>query len=141
MESGGNSVAGARGSDVKRIARLDIAIVDPDEAVRTSLTALLVDDLKRVAHFDSAEDFLPTLPDASPACLIAEVYLPGISGIELIEALTEAGYDIPTILIATRADVAMAVRGIRAGAVEYFEKPFIDAKLRPRVRALIGRKR
>ncbi len=117
-----------------------IAVVDPDPAVRSGLDALLGDMAKEICYYDSAEEFLRATADHVPDCLITEVWLPGISGVELLEQLKGAGHDVPTILLAREGDVAMAVRGIRAGATEYIEKPYVESRLRQSIRSILSRR-
>lgn len=117
-----------------------ICIIDPDAAVREGLNALFSDLGAEIRCFDSAEAFLARNEQDAPACLITEVQLPGMSGIELFEKLKGRGNIIPTILLAIDGEVASAVRSIRAGAVDYFEKPFIDRALYRRVAAIVGGK-
>jgi FixJ family two-component response regulator len=116
-----------------------VAVVDPDQAVRAGLDELLGDLVTEICHYDSAEEFLRATADHVPDCLITEVWLPGISGVELLERLNEAGHHVPTILLARDGDVAMAVRGIRAGAAEYIEKPYVDSRLRQSIRSILAR--
>lgn len=117
-----------------------VAVVDPDPAVRDGLDALLGDLATEICHYGSAEEFLRISSDHAPDCLITEVWLPGISGVELLERLNEAGRHVPTILLARDGDVAMAVRGIRAGAAEYIEKPWVDSRLRQSIRSILARR-
>ena len=119
-------------------AENSICIIDPDPAVRDALRTRLVDLGPEIRCFDSAEAFLGWDGSDSTACLICEVHLSGMSGIELFEELKARGNIIPTILLAVDGEVAAAVRAIRAGAVDYFEKPFIDRALYRRVAAIVG---
>jgi FixJ family two-component response regulator len=116
-----------------------VAVVDPDQTVRAGLDELLGDLATEICHYDSAEEFLRATAEHVPDCLITEVWLPGISGVELLERLNEAGRHVPTILLARDGDVAMAVRGIRAGAAEYIEKPYVDSRLRQSIRSILAR--
>lgn len=91
----------------------------------------------RVETFASAEDLLARGRLEPPACVVTEVHLPGISGIELQARLKERGVDLPVIVLAARSDVAMAVRALRAGAVDFIEKPFVDRILTRRIQQAI----
>lgn len=133
----GRTVAGVKNQQGTKASC--IAVVDPDPTVRSGLDALLGDMARDICHYDSAEEFLRSTADHVPDCLITEVWLPGISGVELLEQMNEAGHSVPTILLAREGDVAMAVRGIRAGAAEYIEKPYVDSRLRQSIRSILSR--
>lgn len=133
----GQAAAGAKNHQGTKASC--VAVVDPDPTVRDGLDALLGDLASEICHYDSAEEFLRTTGEHIPDCLITEVWLPGISGVELLEQLNEAGHHVPTILLARDGDVAMAVRGIRAGAAEYIEKPWVDSRLRQSIRSILAR--
>ena len=135
----GERQAGAGANNHKGTQSSCIAVVDPDPTVREGLDILLGDLASEICHYDSAEEFLRSAAHHVPDCLITEVWLPGISGVELLERLNEAGHHVPTILLAREGDVAMAVRGIRAGAAEYIEKPWIDSRLRQSIRTILSR--
>jgi len=106
-----------------------ICIIDPDTGTQRSFASLLGGLEAEIRVFASAEDFLAAQGSTPPACLIAEVRLPGLSGLELFDTLKSAGKDVPTILVASRGEVASAVTALRAGAVDYFEKPIVDRTL------------
>lgn len=115
-------------------------MVDDDEGVERSFRLLL-----GVLHFDvecfhSAEDLLARLPDRTPDCLIAEVYLPGMSGIELLRELRARRLKIPVIVMATHADVPLAVEAMQLGAMDFIEKPFVDRVLVSRVRQALAQR-
>jgi FixJ family two-component response regulator len=115
-----------------------IGIVDGDAAVRDSLCILLATLDTRVQTYASAEEFLRELPSQALKCLITEVHLPGMSGLELLDKLHALGVYIPTIVLATHSDVPLAVRAMRIGAVDFLDKPFIERALLARVRQLLG---
>jgi FixJ family two-component response regulator len=106
-----------------------VCIVDPDPAVRRSVAALLQALGAQVEGYATAREFLARLPSAMPACLVAENRLPDMSGIALLQELRARGLRIPTILLSTDADVSGAVTAMRAGAVDFIEKPSIDRAL------------
>lgn len=101
-----------------------VHIVDDDEAIRESLTLLLdASGVKARAHA-SAEAFLDTPDLAGPGCVIADVRMPGMSGLELQTMLSRRRIALPVIIITGHGDVAMAVLALKAGAVDFIEKPF-----------------
>ena len=116
-----------------------ICIVDQNADAVDALTAMLKDLGAEIHVYDSAESFLDALEDgaAMPACLIAEIELPGMTGLELLEVLRERGNEPPTVMVASDARVSLAVRAMRAGVIDYFEKPFIEPRLRGLVRSLV----
>ena len=84
--------------------------------------------------FDSAEACLEGLNGYSPACLITEVALPGMDGIDLLDHLRSLGISTPTIFLATEGSISAAVRAMRSGAVDYIEKPFVARQLVHRIK-------
>ena len=121
------------------IGNRSICIVDDNADAVAALTGMLKDLGAEIRVYESAESFLAALEAglAMPACLIAEVELPGMSGLDLLEALRERGNEPPTVMVASDARVSLAVRAMRAGVVDYFEKPFIEPRLRGLVRSLV----
>lgn len=106
-----------------------VFIVDDEEAVRDSLQWLLESSGLTVALFDSAEAFLSSYQPDQPGCLVVDVRMPGMSGLELQEQLAEQHYAIPVIFITGHGDVPMAVQAVKHGAVDFLEKPFNDKAL------------
>ena len=110
-----------------------VYVVDDDEAVRDSLGWLLEANGFRVRSFESAEAFLEMLRapqgPAPVSCLVLDVRMPGMSGIELHEELLRAGRDIPLVFVTGHGDVPMAVASMKKGAADFLEKPFNDAQL------------
>ncbi len=115
-----------------------IYVVDADPAVRDSLDSLLTLHGFRVEAYGSATEFLDASPAAAHACLVTEVHLPDMSGIELLDRLRRRGLGLPVIFIANRSDVPTAVRAIRSGAADFLEKPFLDRALLQRTRELLA---
>lgn len=110
-----------------------VFIVDDDRSFREALTGLLRAVGWRVLHFDSAEGFLSAkLPD-SPACLILDLQLPGISGLDLQEELAAKGGP-PVVFISGHVDIPASVRAIRGGALEFLLKPFDQQELLDAIR-------
>ncbi len=116
-----------------------VYIVDDDSAVRNALDSLIRSVGFRVQTFASAHDFLRgKLPDA-PGCLVLDVRLPGLSGLDLQHELTAADIHIPIIFITGHGDIPMSVRAMKAGAVEFLTKPFREQDLLDAIQqALIG---
>ena len=106
-----------------------VFIVDDEEAVRDSLQWLLESSGLSVALFDSAEAFLSSYQPDQPGCLVVDVRMPGMSGLELQEHLAAQHYSIPVIFITGHGDVPMAVQAVKHGAVDFLEKPFNDKEL------------
>lgn len=106
-----------------------VFIVDDDEAICQSLR-LLIDDIGlEVRTFNSARQFLAEHDPSQPSCLVLDVRMSGMSGLELQSRLRELGIEIPTIIITGHGDVPMAVEAMKAGALDFIEKPFRDQVL------------
>ncbi|HTP24762.1 MAG TPA: response regulator transcription factor [Anaeromyxobacteraceae bacterium] len=106
-----------------------VFVVDDDESVREALKSLLRSVGLRVEVFASAPEFLARPRSEGPACLVLDVRLPGLSGIELQRALVERNLYIPIVFLTGHGDIPMTVRAIKAGAVEFLTKPFHDQEL------------
>ena len=102
-----------------------VYIVDPDEAVRDSLEKLFRLQKFSVRSFSSAEAFLESYNGNKTGCLIVEFDLPGLSGLDLLESLSRREIDLPAIVLSGQGDVSNAVRALRAGAIDFVEKPFV----------------
>ena len=122
-----------------RMERL-ISIVDDDAAIRDSVRMLLESAGYTVQVFASAVSFLAN-GNMEGGCVIADIRMPGMSGLELQEELVRRGIDIPVIIITGHGDIPLAVRAMKAGALDFIEKPFDDDRiLNSAVRALdVGR--
>jgi FixJ family two-component response regulator len=114
-----------------------VYIVDDDEAVLDSLRWLLEANRYTVATFARAEDFLASYEPARTACLILDVRMPGMSGLELQEQLVARGANLPILFITGHGDVPMAVETMKKGAVDFIEKPFNDVDLRASVERML----
>jgi FixJ family two-component response regulator len=106
-----------------------VFVVDDDTSVRTALKRLIKSLGFKVETFDSAQAFLKHGPHDGPACLVLDVRMPEMSGIELQEQLTSAGFAMPIIFITGHGNIPMSVKAMKAGAVDFIEKPFEDQKL------------
>jgi RNA polymerase sigma factor (sigma-70 family) len=118
-----------------------VFVVDDDAALRESLRWLIESVGLRVATYDSAQSFLAEYDPARPGCLVLDIRMPGQSGLELQEKLRERGSDIPIIVITAYAEVPMAVRAFKAGAVDFIEKPFSDQVLLDRIQQAVEKDR
>jgi len=101
-----------------------VYIVDDDEAVRDSLSILLASKAYAVKSFESASEFLAAAPSLPAGCAIVDIRMPEMDGLELQQCLIERGLDFPLIIITGHGDVPLAVRAMKAGAVDFIEKPF-----------------
>ena len=114
-----------------------VHIIDDDQALRESLAFLLRTHQLEVRSFDSAKTFLDALPDASLGCVITDIRMPGMSGIDLLRQLKELKVSVPVIVITGHGDVSLAVEAMKIGAADFFEKPFNDDQLVASVRAAL----
>jgi FixJ family two-component response regulator len=116
-----------------------VYIVDDDPDIRDSLRFLLKTVGLRTATFSSAAEFIGGYRCVGPSCLVLDVRMPGTSGLDLLERLTAGGVRIPVIFITAYADVPMAVRAMKSGAVEFLEKPFNGQLLLEKVQRAVKR--
>ena len=100
-----------------------IIVVDDDDLVREAIRAVLEDDGRVVETYSSCEAFLESFHPNKSACLLIDAYLPGMSGLELLERLRNDGHSLPAIMVTGNADVSMAVQAMKAGALDFIEKP------------------
>lgn len=114
-----------------------VAIVDDDESVRVALQGMMKSVGLSAQAFASAEDFLNSGLQHRTACLIADIRMPGMSGLELQAKLNAEHCRIPTIFITAHGDAKMRLQALRAGAVEFLAKPFDDEVLLENVRAAL----
>jgi two-component system CheB/CheR fusion protein len=113
-----------RSADASRaLGASKIIVVDDDERVRKAICAVLEDDGHLVESYSSCETFLEGFRSDNSACLLIDAYLPGMSGLDLLQKLHNDGHRLPAILITGNADVAMAVKAMKAGALDFIEKP------------------
>lgn len=103
-----------------------VFLVDDDEAICRSLGLLIEDIGLKPQAFTSAQDFLNAYDPAQPGCLVLDVRMSGMSGLELQTRLNELGIRIPTVIMTGHGDVPMAVEAMKAGALDFVEKPFRD---------------
>ena len=106
-----------------------ISIVDDDDSVRQALKSLIDSVGFRAEVFDSGEKFLNSPVLSQTDCLIADVRMPGMSGLELQDRLSAAGRSIPIVFISAHDDREARARGLRAGAIDFLQKPFSEDSL------------
>ncbi len=111
-----------------------VFVVDDDQAMRNSLKWLIESVAMNVETYESADAFIHSYYPGRSGCLLLDVRMPGMSGLELQEYLTSNQIAIPVIIITGHADVSMAVRAMKSGAVDFIEKPFNDELLLESIR-------
>jgi two-component system, LuxR family, response regulator FixJ len=116
-----------------------VYVIDDDDAVRQSLEFLLKTVNINVRGFDSAKAFLEALPSIKSGCIITDVRMPEITGIDLLRRVKESGLDIPVIVITGHGDISLAVDAMKIGAVDFLEKPFDDDLLVAAVRSALNK--
>jgi two-component system, LuxR family, response regulator FixJ len=116
-----------------------VFIVDDDDAVRSSLRLLLKSVGLSAVAYPSARDFLSAWNPDQPSCLVLDVRMPGMSGLELQEELNRRGAIVPVIFITGHGDIPMAVEAMQHGAFDFLQKPFRDQDLIDRIQKAITR--
>jgi two-component system response regulator FixJ len=106
-----------------------VHVIDDDEAVRESLSLLLETAGRSVRTYASATAFLGALPNAGAGCVLTDVQMPGLNGLELQRRLAELGIKLPVIIMTGQGDVAIAVEALKAGARDFLEKPLDEGQL------------
>ena len=110
-----------------------VFVVDDDDAVRDSLMDLVDSVGLRAEAFPNAQVFLNAYDDSRSGCLVLDIRMPGMSGLELQERLSELNSSLPIIFITGHGDIPMAVRAMQLGAVDFIQKPFRDQELLDRI--------
>jgi RNA polymerase sigma factor (sigma-70 family) len=118
-----------------------VFVIDDDDSVRRGLERLLRSVGLEVEAFASSREFIARAQPDRPACIVLDLRLPGASGLEVQETLARAGREIPIIFISGYADVASSVRALKAGAIDFLQKPFSDQALLDIVHEALGRSR
>jgi two-component system CheB/CheR fusion protein len=103
--------------------RPTVFVVDDDPAVRTALMGVLADDGLQAEAYADGESFLAAYRNGVEGCLLVDAYMPGMSGIDLLERLRRDGHSLPALMITGQSDVHMAVTAMKAGALDFIEKP------------------
>jgi two-component system, LuxR family, response regulator FixJ len=116
-----------------------VHVIDDDEAVRDSLAFLLKSARLIVRSYASAVVFLNSIGDVGPGCIITDVRMPDVSGVDLLRRLKTLATGLPVIVITGHGDVPLAVEAMKLGAVEFLEKPFDDEALLAAVKAALNR--
>ena len=116
-----------------------VHIVDDDEAMRDSLLFLLDSAGLEARAYDSAVSFLEVLPTLEPGCILTDVRMPQVGGLEMVRRVKAAGVDLPVIVMTGHADLALAIEAMRAGVVDFLEKPFEDEALLSALHSALGR--
>lgn len=101
-----------------------VYVVDDDESIRELLDWLMKRNGLRVETFPSAKSFLKSWKDVGPACLVLDLYMPDMGGLDVQQYLIDHGISIPVVFLSGRADVSKAVAAVKGGAVDFIEKPF-----------------
>ncbi len=120
-------------------SNLVVHVIDDDDAVRDSLAFLLRTAQMDVRTYETAAAFLANIKPFLPGCVITDVRMPEMTGIELLRRLRESGNDIPVIIITGHGDIPLAVEAMKYGAADFFEKPFDDDALLKSVRSALNR--
>ena len=116
-----------------------VFIIDDDAAVRASIQDLLESCGLRSVSFGTAEEFLRSELNGEPRCLVLDVSLPGISGLDFQRRLADAGFQIPIIFVTGHGDIPMTVKAMKSGAMEFLTKPFLDRDLLDAIRQALDR--
>jgi two-component system response regulator FixJ len=115
-----------------------VHVIDDDEAVRRSLALLLFSAGRTVRTYASAECFLEALPQTMDGCVVVDVRMPGMDGLQLQEHLTTLGVHLPVVVVTGHADIALAVRAMKAGARDFIEKPYTNERMIEAVTAALA---
>jgi FixJ family two-component response regulator len=118
-----------------------IFVIDDDAGVRAAIQGLLKSAGFRCECFETAEEFLRGNRPDGPSCLVLDVSLPGVSGLEFQRELAHAGFQIPIIFITGHGDIPMTVKAMKSGAVEFLTKPFQDQALLDAIKQALDRDR
>ena len=118
-----------------------VFVVDDDAGVRAAIQGLLKSAGLRCESFRSAEEFLRRNQPDGPSCLVLDISLPGVNGLEFQRELADAGFQIPIIFITGHGDIPMTVKAMKSGAVEFLTKPFVDQELLDAIEQALERDR
>jgi len=118
-----------------------VFVIDDDASVRASIQGLLKSVRLQCAPFETAEEFLRNRPPDGPSCLVLDVNLPGVNGLDFQRQLADAGIQIPIIFVTGHGDIPMTVRAMKSGAAEFLTKPFEDQDLLNAIQQALDRDR
>jgi two-component system response regulator FixJ len=116
-----------------------VHVIDDDEALRDSLAFLLGSARLKVRTYESAVEFLKSIAGVEPGCVITDVRMPDVSGVDLLRRLRASEVSLPVIVITGHGDVPLAVEAMKLGAIEFLEKPFDDDVLLAAVKSALSR--
>jgi two-component system response regulator FixJ len=119
---------------------MHVHVIDDDDAARDSLAFLLDCAGLSARTYASADLFLKAKPPLDDACIVTDIRMPGLSGIELMQALKDQGANAPIIVITGHADVPLAIQAMKAGAAEFIEKPFSDDTILGAIKGVMARR-
>src|SRR6266851_3090801 len=118
-----------------------VFVIDDDAGVRASIQGLLKSASLRSESFGTAEEFLRRKRPDGPSCLVLDVSLPGVNGLDFQRQLGDAGIQIPIIFVTGHGDIPMTVKAMKSGAVEFLTKPFLDQALLDAIHQALDRDR
>jgi two-component system response regulator FixJ len=118
-------------------SKVKVYVIDDDEAMRDSLNFLLDSAGLAVTLFETAQQFLDALPGLDFGCVVSDVRMPGIDGIELLRRMKAAQSKFPILIMTGHGDVPLAVQAMKLGAIDFMEKPFDDDRLSGMIEAAI----
>jgi two-component system, LuxR family, response regulator FixJ len=118
-----------------------VFLVDDDRGIRDSLRWLVESVGLQLIAYPSAQDFLDAFRPDTPGCLLLDIRMPGMSGLDLLERIRSDGIDIPVIILTAHGDIPMAVRALKSGALDFLEKPFSDQVLLDQVNVALEQDR
>lgn len=116
-----------------------VFVVDDDASVRKSLSRVISEAGYRVQAFSSPRDFLERGPEPGPSCLVLDVRMPGVTGLELQQTLARAVHEIPVVFITGHGDIPTSVQAMKAGAVDFLTKPFAAKDLLDAIRRAVAK--
>jgi two-component system, LuxR family, response regulator FixJ len=116
-----------------------VHLIDDDESVRQALAFLLATAGLAVRVYESAVVFLSSVDTMQPGCVVSDVRMPGIDGLQLLRRLKELKVNVPVIIMTGHADIPLAVEAMKAGAIDFIEKPFDDEALLSAIRIALDR--
>ncbi|WP_232629939.1 response regulator transcription factor [Methylobacterium sp. Leaf118] len=116
-----------------------VHIVDDDASIREALASLLRSVGLRTATYGSATELIETFQSDGPGCLVVDVRLPGLSGLDLQDKLRDFGIELPAVLMTGHGDIPMSVRAMKAGAIDFLPKPFRDQDMLDAVAVALAR--
>jgi two-component system response regulator FixJ len=115
-----------------------VYVIDDDQAMRDSLDFLLDAAGLKARLFESAISFLEALPALGPGCIVSDVRMPNLDGLELLKRLRETNKSLPIIIMTGHGDIPLAVEAMKLGAIDFIEKPFEDDRLIGTIKAALG---